>query len=68
MWNFEKLGVTAFKCLSVVIGISYAHFEDAFRVYNLTSKISIRTKANHPLRDRNQNTLPFDSIMTLTLR
>ena len=31
-----------------------------------TRKISIRTKANRPLRDRNRNTLPFDSRMTLT--
>ena len=33
-----------------------------------TSKISIQTKANYPLWDRNQNTLPFDSGMTLTLK
>ena len=32
-----------------------------------TSKISILTKAKCPLRDRNRNTLPFDSRMTLTL-
>ena len=31
-----------------------------------TRKISIRTKANRPLRDRNRNTLPFDSRMILT--
>ena len=31
-------------------------------------RISIRTKANRPLRDRNRNTLPFDSRMTVTLK
>ena len=31
-----------------------------------TKKLSIRMKANCPLRDRNQNTLLFDSRMTLT--
>ena len=33
-----------------------------------TRKISIQTEANCPLRDRNRNTLPFDSGMTLTLQ
>ena len=30
----------------------------------VTRKISIWMKANHPLRDRNQNTLPFNFRMT----
>ena len=34
----------------------------------ITSKISIRTKTNRPLRDWNRNTLQFDSRMILTLK
>ena len=34
----------------------------------VTSKKNIRTKANRLLQDRNRNSLPFDSRMTLTLK